>query len=262
VRYLGLARKHGVAKAVVPYGGFFPSLIARRWDAAAFARGFTAFVRDRSLPPHVLYAYDEPGTEEEMKEALAVTAPFKAAGLATLGFTSAKHGDALFEKLLAATTDPALNLHEAADLARLRAAGSRPWVYNNGLDRRAMGVDLWRAIKLGAAGRLEWIGLITQGFAFDHLDGREPSPAAWVIHDRLGPLPAPRWLAAREGLLDVRVRLALEKAVPEGDPSLASWSVEGYRKDHGRWTDAALSASRAAMLERIERAAPAKVEPR
>jgi hypothetical protein len=64
-------------------------------------------------------------------------------------------------------------------------------------------------------------------------------------------MPTPRWLSAREGLLDLRIRLALEKAVPPGDPALAAWSMEGYGKDRDRWDDAALEAARRGMLERI-----------
>lgn len=253
LRYLALAKQRGLARQVVPYGGFLPQLASQRWDAKAFAAGFAAFAKEHDLPPHALYAYDEPGTPDETRRALDATRRFTAAGLATLGFTSMRRGDALFDELLAATTDPALFGHDAPDLARLRKRGARPWIYNAGLDRYAMGLHLWRNIMLGAAGRLEWIGLFTQGFAFDNLDGREPSPSAWLVHSRLGILPAPRWLAAREGLLDARVRLALEKAVPPGDPALAGWSVDGYRIDRERWSDEALAASRAAMLERIER---------
>lgn len=45
----------------------------------------------------------------------------------------------------------------------------------------------------------------------------------------------------------------VERAVPPGDPALAAWPFEGYGKDAARWTDAALSASRAAMLARMGR---------
>ncbi len=72
------------------------------------------------------------------------------------------------------------------------------------------------------------------------------------MHDRLGPMPAPRWLAAREGLLDLRIRLALEKAVPAGDPALDLWPLA----DRAAWSDGALDAARRAMLERIARPEP------
>ncbi len=77
-----------------------------------------------------------------------------------------------------------------------------------------------------------------------------------MIHDRLGVMPTPRWLAAREGLLDVRLRLALEKAVPAGDPALATWAMEGYGRDRDRWTDGALADARRVVLERIAAVLP------
>jgi hypothetical protein len=68
-------------------------------------------------------------------------------------------------------------------------------------------------------------------------------------------MATPRWIAAREGLLDLRIRLALEAAVPPGDPALAGWSVEGYKSDEGPLSDEALARARAAMLERRAAAA-------
>jgi hypothetical protein len=147
----------------------------------------------------------------------------------------------------------ALDGHDAGAIRHLAAMGKHPWVYNNGLDRYGLGIELFRQLGLGVEGRLEWIGIFTQGFAFDDLDGREPSRGAWVVHDRLGILSTPRWLSAREGLLDLRVRLALGAAVPEGDPVLAVWSADGYRADRERWTDAELDGARGAMIDRLER---------
>lgn len=113
------------------------------------------------------------------------------------------------------------------------------------MDRYHLGVHLWRNLKAGAAGRLEWIGLITQGFAFNNLDGREPSPSAFLVHDTLGVLETPRWLGAREGLTDLRVRLALEAAVPANDPALQGWTMEGYGVDQARFPEVVLDATRA-----------------
>lgn len=249
IRYLDLARARG-ARAVVPYGGFL-ALRGRRLDARAFADAWRPFAESHRLPPFFFPVYDEPGTRQEIEEATAGVLPFTRAGVLTMGFTSRHRGDARAEGLLDVTHAPALNEHAAADLADLARRGHHPWVYNNGLDRYAMGLHLWRNLRAGAEGRLEWIGLITQGFAYDDLDGREPSAVSFMIHDRLGVMPTPRWLAAREGLLDLRIRLALEKAVPAGDPALGVWSTEGYRQDRERWTDAALTEARRAMLERL-----------
>ncbi len=252
LRYLDLARERGLARAVVPYGGFV-QLRGSRVDAGAFAAAWVPFAAAHQLPPFFFPIYDEPGTRDELRAALAAVGPFTRAGLQTMGFTSRHRGDALKDELLAATYAPVLDGHEPDDLAELRRRGLHPWIYNNGLDRYAMGLHLWRNVRAGAEGRLEWIGLITQGFAFDDLDGREPSTVAWMVHDRLGLMPTLRWLAAREGLLDARLRLALEAHVPAGDPSLATWTMEGYGADCDRWSEAALAAARLVMLERIEK---------
>ena len=229
LRYLSLARSKNIGRAVVPYGGFF-LLRGSGVDAGAFAAGWLPFAAAHALPPFFFTLYDEPGTRDEIETATATVRPFTQLGLSTMGFATRHKGDARFEALLDATYAPVLNAHEPADLADLARRGRHPWVYNNGLDRYAMGLHLWRNLRAGAEGRLEWIGLITQGFAFDNLDGREPT-AAFMIHDQLGVMPTPRWLTAREGLLDLRVRLALERAVPVGDPALGGWGMEGYGKD-------------------------------
>jgi hypothetical protein len=247
--YLALARRIGPVRAVVPYGGFLPPLKALPLAPRDLAEALSAFGA-----PHYAYAYDEPGTEVEIQQALELVSPFTAAGVKTMGFTSIQRDAPGLDALLRNTYAPALSIHDAGDLSRRKAQGRHVWVYNNGLHRYGMGLHLWRSLKLGAEGRLEWIGMITQGFAFNNLDGREPSPSAWVVHEALGPLPTPRWLAAREGLLDLRIRLALEAAVPADDPALQSFSLEGYRADQDRFPDEILAAIRAAMLERLGRA--------
>jgi hypothetical protein len=251
IRYLARARAHGMARAVVSYGGFFPPLQAGGIDPAAFSRAFLAYAKEHDFPPFYFDNYDEPKTRDELGSALFRTQPYTRAGLFTMGFNTGIFPDFRQRDLLAETYAPALSAHDPGDLAGLARIGRHPWVYNNGLERFDMGLQLWRNIKAGAEGRVEWIGLITQGFAFDNLDGREPANSCWLVHDKLGIMPAPRWLSAREGLLDARIRLALEKAVPEGDPALAGWSMEGYGKDRAKWDDAALESARWAMLERL-----------
>jgi hypothetical protein len=244
LRYLRRAVAHGMARAVFPYGGFFARMRGLA-DPQAFARDFIAFERREALPPHYIYTYDEPRTDEELAAVLEVIEPLTAAGLRTMGYTSVQ-ADSAWQRLVAASHAVALHEHDAGALARLSKAGQRPLVYNNGLDRAAMGLHLWRGIKLGAEARLEWIGMLTQGFAFHNLDGREPFVGAWLVHSRLGVMPTPRWLTAREGLLDARVRLALEAMARPGDPALASWSLDGYGRDH--LDEEALAHARAAML--------------
>jgi hypothetical protein len=247
--YLEIARRHGPVKAVVGYGGFFPSLREQREQAISpeVIAGLTASFD----VPHYLKSYDEPATSVEIEQATALVAPATRAGLKTMGFLTEPPTSSSFDRLLAATFAVALNRHDAAEVKRREAEGQHVWIYNTGLDRPSLGLDLFQDIHAGAEGRLEWIGIITQGFAFNNLDGRESSPSAWVVHDRFGVLPTPRWLAAREGLLDLRIRLLLEATVPAGDPSLASFPPESAQK--ARLSDGALSAARRAMLQRLDR---------
>lgn len=253
VDYVRMASERGMTRSIVSYGGFLPRAtpLAAIPDPVAFAKGWLAFAAERGLPPHSVAAYDEPGTDEEMRAATQRAASLSGAGLATLGFTSPR-ADALWKDLTDATSIVALSTHDAQALHSLKDRGKQVWVYNNGLDRYGMGLHLWRGLELGVQGRLEWIGLITQGFAFHELDGREPALAAWVVHDRFGPMPTPRWLSAREGLLDLRIRLALEAVVPANDPVLALWPLDGYGVDRGAWPDERLESVRAAMLRRLD----------
>lgn len=168
-----------------------------------------------------------------------------------MGFLAEAPKDGRFDALLAATSAMAFNGDDAADVRRREALGQHVWTYNGGLDRPSLGLRLFQDIRAGVEGRLEWIGIITQGFAFNNLDGRESSPSAWVVHDRFGVLKTPRWLAAREGLLDLRIRLALEAAVPPGDPALALLPAESDGKDTP--LDGALSAARRSMLQRLDK---------
>jgi hypothetical protein len=247
--YLEIAARHGTVKAAVGYGGFFLSLREQREQGTSVAD--LAKLMSSFNVPHYVKGYDEPSTDAELKQALSLVSPAAAAGIKTIGFLTDPPQGGRFDALLALTSVMALNHHDAADVRRREAAGQHVWTYNNGLDRPSLGLRLFQDIRAGVEGRLEWIGIITQGFAFDNLDGRESSPSAWVVHDRFGVLPTPRWLAAREGLLDLRIRLALEAAVPAGDPALALLPATSDGKD--RPSDRALSAARRAMLQRLDR---------
>ncbi|MCZ7644829.1 MAG: hypothetical protein M5U26_06030 [Planctomycetota bacterium] len=249
-RYIELARKYGPVRAIVPYGGFLPGIKYGAKDPAAWA----AAIQDleaRGMPPHYVYAYDEPGTPDEKNVAIGHVAPFTATGIRTIGYTSFHGADELWRKLAANTYAPAVNLHDAESLKVMKEQGQHPWVYNNGLDRYGMGLHAWRGAKLGAEGRMQWIGCFTQGFAFYNLDGREPSFGCFLVHRELGALKTPLWLGTREGLLDLRIRATLEQLAPAGDPALQAWSVEGYKKDEAAWSDEKLSAARETMLKRL-----------
>ena len=220
----------------------------------ALAQAIERLEEKEGFPRHYLYVFDEPrrGTDQ-MDKTAAYMAKAHEAGLKTIGYTS-WHGKsekwmAIFDKTFA----PAYNGHSADNLKFTAERGKEPWVYNNGLDRIGLGMRLWQSIKLGAKGRMEWIGLFRQGFAFHNLDGREPSKSCFLMHKEHGALPTPRWLGVREGLLDARIRLTLEKHVPASDPVLKLWSIKDYRNFSvdQQWTDKKLDDVRQAMIERL-----------
>ena len=252
LRYLALAKRHGLDRAVVSYSGFLPSIKHRQPDAARFQAAWSRFEAEHGLPPHYLYSYDEPGAPEELAKVAGYLGPFTAAGARTIGFLS-RADEERFTPILDATFAPAVSGHSEEALRRWVGEERRVFLYNRGTTRLSMGADLHRQIRLGAAGRLEWIGVYTQGFAFHDLDGREPSYGMFVVHDRLGVLPTPRWLSLREGLLDAQIRLALDRVLSPGEAAPA-WPVE-YPADPSKWTDGALEAARVEAVRRIAAAA-------
>ncbi|MBA2481801.1 MAG: hypothetical protein H0V44_14145 [Planctomycetes bacterium] len=252
VRYVQYAQKQGVIRAVIPYGGFLTSLGNLKGDYAQLAKGLEAFEQAHALPPTYVYAYDEPATDAEYASVIDRLTRATAAGLRTTGYTSTHKDQAQWEKLIVNTHAPSFNIHTVADIEKVKAAGRHFFVYNNGLDRYGFGINLWRSIALGAEARMNWIGMYTQGFAFNNLDGREPSYACFLVHDKLGVLTTPMWMSTREGLLDARLRLTLERCATTGDPALALWSVDGYRTDKETWTAQELDRVRTAMLHRIQ----------
>ncbi|MCW8133410.1 MAG: hypothetical protein KIS92_23910 [Planctomycetota bacterium] len=252
VKYLKMAAKYGMDKGFTNYGGFLGRLNRGSGDPAAVFAALTAFEKDNGLPPFYWYSYDEPSTETEQNNVLAYLEPYTKAGIRTIGYTSVHNGSALWEKLRDASYAPAFNIHTGDDLKKLKAAGGHPWVYNNGLDRYGLGLHLWRGFTLGAEGRMQWIGLYTQGFAYHNLDGREPSYPCFFVHSKFGALKTPMWLSVREGLLDARIRYTLEAAAKPGDPALAAWSTDGYKTDEPKWTDAELDKTRLTMLKRLQ----------
>ncbi|MBA2481132.1 MAG: hypothetical protein H0V44_10745 [Planctomycetes bacterium] len=254
LRYLELAKRYGMDRAVGAYGGF---LSAPRGEVATrAAQTLQAFEAQHHLPPLYVNIYDEPNHHEERVAAIARLKPLTDAGLRTTGYTSAHWDDPEWVEVVANSYAPAFNVHDRGLFARVKAMGKHPWIYNNPRDRFGYSVDLWRQIRLGCEGRLDWIGNYVQGFAFSNLDGREPSTAFFAIHRDLGVLRTPRWLAAREGLLDLRLRLALESVAPAGDAALEHWTTDAYRTDTARWTPAELDRVRAVMLKRLQELRP------
>lgn len=265
LRYLALAKKYGLDRAVVCYSGFLPSIKHTRPDAARFQRSWTAFEAAHGLPPHYLYSYDEPSTDDELATVAAYLGPFHTAGVRTIGFFSSAEGER-FRAVLDNTFAPAVSGHTPTLLKGWLATGKPVFLYNRGVGRLSMGSDLFHMIRLGVAGRLEWTGLYTQGFAFDDLDGREPSYGLFVVHDRLGALATPRWLSLREGLLDARIELALARATstaqaPNAPPAVLTapqaWPQD-YPADPTQWSSDALDVARMDSLRQLTSSAAPK----
>ncbi|HYF51899.1 MAG TPA: hypothetical protein VEJ63_20995 [Planctomycetota bacterium] len=252
IKYLKLAKNYNMTKAIVPYGGFLPGTRAMKDHAKAWADAIQKFEAEHGFGPLYVKGYDEPGTPDEKKGVLAHLKPCTDGGVRTIGYTSAHWGDALWEELLAASHTPAFNLHDPSMFEKVKKLGRHPWTYNNGDNRYGYGIHLWRQITLGCEGRLDWIGNFTQGFAFHNLDGREPSYGMFMVHSEYGVLKTTRWVSGREGLLDLRLRLTLEKTAPKDDAALKLWDMGSYRKDDAKWTDEELEKVRRAMLKRIE----------
>jgi len=253
IRYIKLAQKYGTIRAIVPYGGFLPRASDLGPRMKDLAPKLKAFEEANGLPPTFVYSYDEPTTEEQRLAVMKHLVPATESGLKTIGYTSSHFNDPQWVKMMESTYAPAVNIHTAEDIKKIKAAGKHPWVYNNGRDRYGFGIHLWREIQLGVEGRMDWIGVFTQGFAFNNLDGREPSYPCFLIHKERGVLKTASWLSGREGLLDLRIRLALEKFAPKDDPVLKLWSVDGYKTevDQKKWSDVELDTTRAAMIKRL-----------
>lgn len=251
LKYLALAKKYGMDKAFTGYGGYW-NVRGRFADPAALADSWAEFEKANNLPPFYAYAYDEPGTPEELKGVVASLSQFAKTKMRTIGYTSV-HAEASpdWEALIANSYAPAFNIHSAETFKKYNDQGKEAWCYNNGSDRYGFGLDLWRKIQLGAKGKLEWIANFEQGFAFDNLDGREPSYSHFKVHSKFGVMKTNLWLAGREGLLDCRIRLALEAKAPKDDPALKTWTLDGYQKDRPQWTDDKLQSAREAMLKRL-----------
>nr|MBA3709677.1 hypothetical protein [Planctomycetota bacterium] len=252
LRYIHLAQKFGPVLGITNYGGFNDGPAGDDAANQAYAAALKSLEESEKLPPHYVNSYDEPATDEALAAASGPLKSAFAAGLRTTGWTSANWGNAGWVELIKATYAPAANGHERDWFEKVKALGRHPWIYNNGNSRYDTGLHLWRQIKLGCEGRLDWIGFNTQGFAFNNLDGREPAFAHFAVHSTFGVLETPVWLSRREGLLDCRLRLSLEKIAKPGDPILALWNVDGYQKDAAQWTDAALEEVRIKTIKRLD----------
>lgn len=253
IRYIKLAQKIGYVRAIVGYGGFLPRrpiLSASKATQKEYGDAIKRLEKENNFPPFYLNAYDEPMVQHTAGIAKQVGGATEG-GVRTVGWTSWHGKSKDWLGLVKSSHASAMNGHTGENLREIAKLGTEPWVYNNGLGRLGMGLRIWRSMQFGAKGRMQWIGLITQGIAFNDLDGREPEPGCFRVHRTLGMLKTPAWLGVREGLLDLRIRLTLEKLAPKDDPALKVWTVDGYRKDEAQWTNAKLEAARRTMLKRL-----------
>lgn len=266
VKLLRMAREYGLDQKVTSYGGFAMTVGRPSVKPAAgftlpqtyaeLHRAWDSFRSANNLPEHLVNTYDEPGTPDEFAPLGERLRLLRDAGFKTIGFTSMadpQKADENHKMLAKLTHSPAVNLHSPETLACIRSLGNEPWIYNNGLGRPASGVDLWRARRAGAAGRLQWIGAIIQGYQFDALDSREPDPSCFFVHKTLGVLVAPRYLGSIEGGFDARLLFELERRAKQGSAAaqkitalFAEIESRPYRQER-TWEE--LDALRLRMLE-------------
>lgn len=140
-------------------------------DAALALRRLEATIRAAGLTPPVWTIADEPvaGGTDATSRALAL-AIREAGSEARLSGHLNDPADARLAPLFALATVNQRYGADAADLARLRAAGVAPWLYNMPRLRLAGGFYLWRS---GAEGLVQWHARMPTADAFDPTDGRE-----------------------------------------------------------------------------------------
>ena len=156
-----------------------PALAARALREAELA------IADAGLPQPVWVAADEPSANGGMERARAIAFALRDAGSdARLAAHLNDPADAALLGLLHLATVNQRFGADAADIARLRAAGVRPFLYNMPRLRLAAGFYLWRS---GAAGLLQWHARMPTADAFDPTDGREGDVQfLWPIHEVCG----------------------------------------------------------------------------
>jgi len=142
-----------------------PAEAARRLGAAIAA------IAESGLPQPVWVAADEPSAHGGADRVRALAAALRAEGVSArlAGHLNDPADAALLPLLHLVTVNPRFGA-DAADIARLRAAGVRPFLYNMPRLRLAAGFFLWRS---GAEGLLQWHARMPTADPFDPTDGRE-----------------------------------------------------------------------------------------
>jgi hypothetical protein len=253
INLIKIAQKYGMVRAVVPYYGFLSGIVTK--DYSQLAKALGELEQLHALPPHYVTVYDEPTTDPEYARVLSLLPEITRSGIRTCGLTSSRghQNQKLWHEMLDNTHTVILNIHTPNDLQSLKNSGRHPWVYNQGRTRYHSGLHLWRSMRYGVEGRIDYAANWVSGFAFHNLDGREPALSSFAVHSKFGTLKAPMWLAQREGYLDCRIRLTLEGMTKPDDPTLNTWTIDvaTYRTDEADWSVARLQKTRRLMLERI-----------
>lgn len=251
LKLLKLARKYGVDRKIVNYGGFDTGMrdvrphgnLSAEETAKALFVAWEEFRKANDVPEQYIYSYDEPGTPENFAPLAPRLKLLKNSGWKTIGFTSVTNpntADDNHKMLMTETWAPAFNLHTEATLKWVRAQGGEPWVYNNGLSRYHEGIHLWRNHRAGAGGRVDWIAAIIQGYQFDTLDSREIDPSCFFFHEKFGVMVTPKFMGVCEGGFDARLlwelerRLETKKGTPGAQKIAALFQeieAQPYRKE-------------------------------
>ncbi len=181
-------------------------------DAARLLRQAIAAISAAGLAQPIWVAADEPSANGGAARVQALALALREAGSEVLlaGHLNDPADAALLPLLHLVTVNPRFGA-DAADIARLRAAGVRPLLYNMPSLRLAAGFFLWRS---GAEGLLQWHARMPTADPFDPTDGREgdvqflwPTPGVCAPADLDADL-----LALAEGQEDLRWLAWLDSA--------------------------------------------------
>ena len=211
---------------------------------------------------------DEP-PDTQAPEFIAIHKRIKALAGAKSYICGSPGGEATKTLLLDLTSIANLNVTTLADIKRAQAAGNTVELNNQGRNRWAFGLYMWKAHEAGVKNYLQfcWIGVHTDPYY--PLDGYEDD-GGHVYPDRAGNLrPVADLERIREGIDDYRYTLALTRAIaakksPVSDEA-AAWlksvldklKFEDTKRDRQpQMTEAELDAYRAKVQDYLLKLAP------
>ena len=207
-------------------------------ETAGMIQKANAAIQQAGLPPVVWSIADEPGYAGIVPQVHALAQAIHAAdpGAQLAGHLNDPRDLPLLGDLALVTVNPGIGA-DASDIARLRARGISPWLYNMPRPRLAAGAYLWRS---GADGMLQWHARMPTADAFDPTDGREgdvqflwPTPGICAPSDLDEDL-----LTLVEAAEDLRWLAWLDKAASQ-NPGAARLRDRLRREIPGTWAEAA-----------------------